>query len=649
MERIKLFLYLSLAWFLFSVSIQPFPNPAEAASIYPEGRDFATVVLKNPWDMSEFSDISQYLNISGQQAVLQNIRVENGVFSAQATSLRDYAQFFPLFPGYQGVLLTGKIGHNYPIKSSTYKYLFIAMKVDSGPPDPTWPDYFQIFWFSDERMNNSGGIWGYTKGHHQYPEAGLGTPVPQWKLFKVDLSDPSNLGGGTSWTGYHTWKGLRIDPTVQANVAFQVDWVRLTDGSPILLPLSWSGTRKVSILVRPENTSREILMADNVEGSSYSLDLQGLSPGKYTYLVKAGGTLLVSGNFEVNRAPIVEFTRPSFTSGEDYATSSGNPWDMGDSSDVLDVACTQAGFSGGILSLDTPSVAQQQGTCNGGGVSDPRIPLRTFSPLDTRQYRYLSFRMLTEGPYENMPGGMIVRWIWSHQTSGGTCYLVSYGIPLDVGWHTYHVDLFALGSPEATAGSCPPSATHWLNTSPVTSLRFDPNENILGSNLHQEIDWIRLTKVDRVKSGNPFPVKISLNKPVSQVSLSFYYTTDRLNAPFQRAALGLSQGPPSLTGDGYKLFLPLTVSRYEFADTPWPNNLTFNWDTANVPAGEYYLCVQAGDAYQQAVYCSEAPLQVLTPDFSAAPRTRGINPHPLLIEIIKKGPHPGISSGEGLF
>jgi len=614
MKNSKVFLQVLFFGLMLAVSHQTFQPPAQAATRYPEGLDFATVVLKNPWDMSDFSDISQYLNVSGQRNVLQNISVANGVFSAQSTSLKD-AQFFPLFPGYLETMLIGKVGHRYPINSSSYKYLYLAMKVDSGPPDPTWPDMFTIFWFGDERMNTGGGVWGYSKGIHLYPEAGFGTPVPRWKLFKIDLSSPSILGAGTPWTGNPTWKGLRIDPTVQANVTFQVDWVRLTDGAPIYLPLSWTGVRKVAIFVRPENTDREILVEDNWQSSAYSLDLQGLAPGKYTFLVKENGSLLVSGDFEVNQTPIVEFTRPSFTSGEDYASAGGNPWDMSDPSDALAVDCCQANFSGGILSLDTPSVAQQPGGCNGGGVSDPRIPLRSFSPLNTQEYRFLSFRLSTQGPYQNMPGGMVARWIWSYQTTGGTCHLVSDDIPLDVGWQTYHIDLFDSrnGSPEATAGPCLSSTTHWLNTPPVASLRFDPNENILGSNLHQEIDWIRLTKVDQVIYGNPFPIKISLNKPAAQVNLSFFYTTDRINAPLQRAASGMSQTPPSLPGGSNKLFLPLITSRHEPADTPWTNNLSFYWDTAGVPPGEYHICVQAGDSYNQAVYCSEAPLQVLSP------------------------------------
>jgi hypothetical protein len=54
-----------------------------------EGDDFATRNLRNAWDMSEFADISQALNQSGQVNYLTNILVQDGVFSARSTSLRD--------------------------------------------------------------------------------------------------------------------------------------------------------------------------------------------------------------------------------------------------------------------------------------------------------------------------------------------------------------------------------------------------------------------------------------------------------------------------------------------------------------------------------------------------------------------------------
>jgi hypothetical protein len=81
-----------------------------------EGRDFATLVLRDAWDMQEYSDISQYLNQSGQSVQITDVQVENRVFSARSIDSHDAdANFHVLFPGYDQALFTGKTGHNYPI------------------------------------------------------------------------------------------------------------------------------------------------------------------------------------------------------------------------------------------------------------------------------------------------------------------------------------------------------------------------------------------------------------------------------------------------------------------------------------------------------------------------------------------------------
>jgi hypothetical protein len=87
---------------------------AQTTPNYPEGNDFATQVLRSPWTMSDYSEISQYINQSGQSSLLQSINLAGGIFSARSTATAD-AQFYPLFPGYWTVMLIGKVGHNYPI------------------------------------------------------------------------------------------------------------------------------------------------------------------------------------------------------------------------------------------------------------------------------------------------------------------------------------------------------------------------------------------------------------------------------------------------------------------------------------------------------------------------------------------------------
>ena len=71
--------------------------------IQAEGDDYATRILRDAWDMSEYSDISQYINQSGQASIVKNIQVNDGVFSATSvgnSGTGNNGYFFLLFPGY---------------------------------------------------------------------------------------------------------------------------------------------------------------------------------------------------------------------------------------------------------------------------------------------------------------------------------------------------------------------------------------------------------------------------------------------------------------------------------------------------------------------------------------------------------------------
>jgi hypothetical protein len=274
-------------------------------------------------------------------------------------------------------------------------------------------------------------------------------------------------------------------------------------------------------------------------------------------------------------------------------------------------------------------------TASGGGV-DAIIELNT--PLNISSgnvYRYLNFRMHVEGSWQNVPEGMVVRWIWrtsdNPDGSSDVCHLVSQDIPVDVGWHTYSIDLSDSfnGYSEETAGDCGGVPRHWLETAPIFKLRYDPNENIMGIPLHQKLDWIRLTQVDNVVKGDPFPVQIGLNKsPDGLTSLVFYYT-DNLQNPTQHRAVDykplLSSGsspeakglePDSqLQATRVQMFLP-AILRNPIANElpPVENPVEFAWDTSGVIPGKYYVCVVVADQLNSATYCSEAPVKVITPN-----------------------------------
>jgi len=580
------------------------PANAQSAITVAEGNDFTTRVLRDAWDMNEFSDVSQYLNNSGQFTYLQNIQVANGVFSATSvTASPNKAQFWSLFPGYLTAIKTGKVGARYPIQAATYKCLYVAMNVQTGSGDT-----YQVQWFADDRLN--GGTFGGTDDFAVSPSI--------WKLYSVNLATNS-LYWGTHWNNASQWQGLMISPTARQNIAFSVDWVRLTDCNTVNATITWSPNAGVNaIWVTPSGTSRNILVATGVNGSagSYILDTQGLAQGTYQVSLGVATTCCtVNANvLTVNQTPIANFTSPSFTSGTDYATQAGNPWDFGDSSDVTSYSnISTPSYSSGLMTFSTASVPLPSG-------ADPMLYLNTPQTIPRGSaYRYLTFKMNTQYPIhiQNVPNGMIVRLIWR---VGTDCWLVSQDIPFDVDWQTYSIDLsdaFSGSVKEMSPSGCALSSVTWSTSTNVTQFRFDPNENALGQSLTQQLDQIWLTQMNRVASGMPFFAQIKLNKSPSLIpTRTFYYTTNPSN-PYQNLAQPntVRVPKPKVGQASFFVFVPFVMSSQAVPPPsppppPDPNAVDFSWDTTGVAPGTYYLCVRLSDGINQATYCSEVPIQV---------------------------------------
>ncbi len=572
---------------LMASTLQGSVSGAPNATTVREGNDFATRVLRDPWDMSEFSDISAYLNDDGQFNILQNIQVQNGIFSAQTTNTD--SRFYALFPGISGTIQAGKVGARYPISASTFHCLYLAMYIPSSSP-------VRVFWFADAGQNWGGGAWGET--------AAISGASP-WRLYSLDLATAPRIAGNTSWTGSQgqQWQGLRISPTARSGVTFHIDWVRLTDCSPVNTTISWSGN-PTSLWLTSAGSSNSILVKTGLSGTSTVLDTQGLVPGTYQLCLSSSSSSCNSvaspnpSSITVNQAPVATFSRPSFTSGVDYATQAGNAWDFDDGADVSQTYNLSWSLGGGVMNMTTAPGSLPAG-------ADPYIYLNAPQPIASgSQYRYLTFRLNTQWPIQRFGGGTLVRWVWG--MSNG-CQLVSQDIPYDVGWQTLTIDLSDSynGSVEQSGGPCGPGPFSWSSSGPITSLRFDPNENVLGANLSQQLDWIRLTQVDKVAHGTPFPVQISLNKSPQGVSTTFYYTTNR-QQPTQHVASQYVASPPPPPAGSHRLYLPLTLNSTNVAaDGP-----AFLWNTTSVASGSYYVCVVADDTLNQATYCSDAPVQV---------------------------------------
>jgi len=609
-----------------SISDEVSDAQAQSNANLAEGNDFATLVLRDPWDMDQFFDVSQHINGDGQFDLVKDISVENSVFSAKSTSARD-AHFFVLFPGFYDTVAPGKTGANYPIPSSKYNCLYTALKVDSRAADGWGPDQFQVFWFADGSMNGGNAPWGASSTTILYPEAAAGTPETYWKLVSIDLSKTNTLVG-SKWNDQPVWRGLRIDPTLQADVDFSIDWVRLTDCQANNFEVTWtpvSGT--YALWVRPEGTTRDIRVATNITGGSgkFTVDTQGLAPGPYKFGLGTNAdccTTWGKSDLVINAMPVARFARPSFTSGPAYYPHDNASWNFSSDSDVTKVVNTSAKFQDGVLDLVT-----ETGPLPGG--KDAQVHITTPQAFNGNQYRYLTFRYYTEGAWQRFGGGMVIRWVWSTPGASGKpdaqCYLVSQDITHDVGWQTFTVDLFDSynGSVEQTTGDCPGGSLSWSGSKNISSLRFDPNENIMGYPLHQQVDWISLNQMDMVVKGQAFPIQISLNKSPQEIKKVTFYYTDDLSQPTKFPAEAFSQatftGASPQSGQAQfavnsRIFLPMSLRNYsDLKFTPLPNGVNFGWNTASVSPGEYHVCAVVEDSYNQATYCSEAAMQVIAP------------------------------------
>jgi hypothetical protein len=147
--------------------------------------------------------------------------------------------------------------------------------------------------------------------------------------------------------------------------------------------------------------------------------------------------------------------------------------------------------------------------------------------------------------------------------------------------------------------------THWLNfTEPNANFRFDPNENVMDFQFHQQIDWIKLNKMDSAKIGDVYTIEYKSSEENLQ-SLVFYYTDD-LNQP--KKHLAKEYIPQTGSGDPagpYTVFLPTILKNARIYNFP-----TYKWDTFGVAPAEYYICSVANDGYNEAIDCSDAVVKI---------------------------------------
>jgi hypothetical protein len=567
---------------------------AVSPSVSAEGNDYATDVLGNAWNYNEYKDISKYLNTSGVVINLSNIQVANGVFSA--TSTNSDAYYFPLFPGYgQNAINPGGYGINYPIQSNKYHCLSMRIKVETDSSDE-----IRVFWFADNRL--TGGPFGVTQI--------IPVAANAWKIYEVDLNlSFDSINSNTSWSALPYWQGIRIDPTRYANKRFHVDWVRLTDCNPKNVTVTWSPVQaNVEIWMSRQSGVLENRLLGPINGNSGNalVNVSGWEAGSYYLGVKNLSSGAVQWmNFAIESKPEITITKPSYTSGE------GIFLPMNNSSELIygvdRTRCVNHTFNNGVLEMETKSPATIGSGCVAGSYSDPQLYFNLPYQIDTTQYRYFTYRLHTQGTWQDVNKGWVGRLIWYYNRSPQQlCIAVSNDIIIDVDWERYALDLHqpGIGTPEYVE-YC---GTQYLwSAYPIHLLRFDPNENATSSSIFQKLDWISLNKMDEASRTVVFPIHATFSKPLDSLTLRFYYTTD-IAQPRQRSLQLVSPAPPPNLAGLELLFLPY-IGYQSFSEDPVASE--FLWNTSGVASGTYYVCIEATDEVGNvSIRCSEAPVRV---------------------------------------
>lgn len=579
-----------------------FTSPGASDDVLAELNEFATMELGDPWDMEQPTDLIYYRTVSQ----IENSQFMDGIYSGtmgsggggRMTLLSALAQN-------NAALRTGKNGYAFPIDTNEYRYLTLRL-------------------FKGNSQTNSGTVIYYKDD--SYSNASMGTGPTYSAPGKVGwFTVVLDLETGTKWSGSIVELiVLPFSGPGAAGATVKLDYARLTTENPNTArpyTIQWSGgSGDITLYASPDDKT---LDADDIEiatveasDGSYTFQTGVLPAGTYYIAaVEGSGTSWSNGALVINDVPNVTITKPSMTSGEEYASSViGNAWDMNDVTDANDdlkpweETCLANGqFTSSIYSADfvpncrstyiDPIVYLGGLDVNPPGIQDPLI--------DTDKYRYFSFRYRLNAGDQNVGQGWVSRvgWWQTNATDNITTQeiVMSRDVILFEGWNTYKVDMWAADIVDENH----PVQRSWRASAP-NRLRFDPaelNSSLLPADF--DLDWIKLTAMDEVEAGRPFSIEYEPSE--SGVSYTLYYDTDT-NPGNGRTQIGTAPRPanPAAPSGGFSIFLPALFNDF----VPCTATGCYTWSTGSVPAGEYYICIEADDGLNESYRCSEAPVVV---------------------------------------
>ena len=321
-------------------------QPDGTADKIAAGRDYATEILGDPWDMDNVEDfnLNESLNVSGPTYA-------NGTFSCTASS--NDPNLFLLDPGLTGTQRNGRTGKNFPIDTTTYRYFSIRMNVSVASS-------MQVFWFTGSSFVSGFAASSFVQ------------TTPGFRIYTIDLATTTIVAGDVaSWAGQPA-TGLRLDHTAAPGSTVQVDWVRLTAAGDA------STTFTTAFVANDPGSNAVVNMyldGDNdfnngfIERIATGLREDTASTAPVELSKYAPGNFFVHGRMS-----------------RDYATMVlEDQWDMSNAGDVV----FSTGISGATVSGGTFS-----GTSS---TNDPffnlNVPITVPTQIDAAIYRSVSFQL----------------------------------------------------------------------------------------------------------------------------------------------------------------------------------------------------------------------------------------------------------------
>ncbi len=515
-----------------------------------EGDEYSSTVLGNPWDFNEQRDIGWEEGFTGS-----TIQVNGGIWSAQNKNGGAYV--FPLFQGFResfrtetlpGDTTLPKFGFIYPIDGDKYTYLSFRMR-DSNR------SVLAIYWNTD---TSKPGGWPdgsqFAASQDAYYSSSQGFLKSGFNFYGFDMKRTSQLfeQSGGSWSGDII--SFRIDPSTgaPAGSTAEFDWIRLVDpNSALQVPISWTksgiGNLQNTIVAVYYDTDAAgfdgtpmFFSRADFDPGTLTIPSAALPPGTYYFYVSffqpgnpgnVYARSAYSAPLTITSAPKVQFLAPSYQSGDDYATKTGNPWDMDGPADVVNLdpiawpddwrQFSNPSFDGGPFTLFS---ATANTPLPGNFETDAQIHLRVDkdNPIDTKKYRYLIYRLWIDST--NFPDmdarvreGWVVRPTWWKDKLFGDGGNGQDAI-LYEGWHTYVYDLW---DPNHLELMLPYQHNDW-----IYHLRVDPLETAIPTRF--SFDFVELRAEPRPDTSNKFQLTFTLDdNDSSNFNVQLYWDTDK--------------------------------------------------------------------------------------------------------------------------